>query len=162
MNETDLHCLNIIENSRGLSAGELATQSGLTAAQSPVWSTDSRAPASPVASPTQPIAGASSRGHGAFYNRADRIWGPMAADWQSTLARRFTTEELQRITDFLRASNELGRRHLDRWQRCHEPAVRGRERAAGCWASVWCVCPRRTQTCQHPGLDAGTCERYNR
>ena len=29
VNETDLRCLNIIENSRGLSAGELATEAGL-------------------------------------------------------------------------------------------------------------------------------------
>ena len=30
VNETDLHCLNIIENSGGLTAGELAAQAGLT------------------------------------------------------------------------------------------------------------------------------------
>ena len=30
VNETDLHCLNIIENSGGLTAGELAEQAGLT------------------------------------------------------------------------------------------------------------------------------------
>src|SRR5438270_8749054 len=30
VNETDLHCLNIIENRGGLTAGELAAQSGLT------------------------------------------------------------------------------------------------------------------------------------
>src|SRR5579872_4168217 len=31
VSDTDLRCLNIIENSRGLTAGELAAQSGLTA-----------------------------------------------------------------------------------------------------------------------------------
>ena len=31
VSEADLRCLNIIENSGGLSAGELATQAGLTA-----------------------------------------------------------------------------------------------------------------------------------
>src|SRR5947209_11432066 len=30
VNETDLHCLNIIENSGGLTAGELAARAGLT------------------------------------------------------------------------------------------------------------------------------------
>ena len=30
VNDTDLHCLNIIENAGGLSASELAAQSGLT------------------------------------------------------------------------------------------------------------------------------------
>src|SRR4051794_41979814 len=30
VNETDLHCLNIIENAGGVTAGELAAESGLT------------------------------------------------------------------------------------------------------------------------------------
>jgi DNA-binding MarR family transcriptional regulator len=30
VNETDLHCLNIIQNSGGVTAGELATEAGLT------------------------------------------------------------------------------------------------------------------------------------
>jgi hypothetical protein len=38
----------------------------------------------------------------------------MAAEWHSLLARRFTIEELERIVAFLRATNELGRRHMDR------------------------------------------------
>jgi hypothetical protein len=36
----------------------------------------------------------------------------MAADWQSTLAKRFTTDELERITDFLRTINERPPRDL--------------------------------------------------
>jgi DNA-binding MarR family transcriptional regulator len=50
----------------------------------------------------------------AFYRSTERIWGPMAADWHSTLSRRFTAEELDLITAFLRATNAVGRRHLDR------------------------------------------------
>jgi DNA-binding MarR family transcriptional regulator len=50
----------------------------------------------------------------AFYKHADRIWGPMAADWQSTLGKRFTMGELERIAEFLRATIEIGRRQLDR------------------------------------------------
>ncbi len=38
----------------------------------------------------------------------------MAADWKSTLSKRFATEELERIADFLRAAVEIGRRQLDR------------------------------------------------
>ena len=49
-----------------------------------------------------------------FYRAAEPLWGPMAAEWQSMLARRFTIEELERITAFLRATNDLARRHLDR------------------------------------------------
>jgi len=113
--ETDLHCLNIIENGGGLSAGELAAASGLTAgaitgvldrletvgfARRVPDLTDRRRLTVEVTS--------------AFYTAAERIWGPLAADWESALSRRFTIEELDRITDFLRASNEVGRRHLDR------------------------------------------------
>jgi hypothetical protein len=50
----------------------------------------------------------------AFYARADELWGPLKSDWESTLARRFSGPELRRIVEFLRATNEIGRRHLDR------------------------------------------------
>jgi hypothetical protein len=53
----------------------------------------------------------------AFYRWTKRIWGPMAADWHSTLSERYTMEELERITDFLRATNKIGQRHLDRLRR---------------------------------------------
>ena len=49
----------------------------------------------------------------AFYARADKIWGPVRADWGRALAK-FSDDELELITEFLRASNEVGRRHLDR------------------------------------------------
>jgi DNA-binding MarR family transcriptional regulator len=115
VNDTDLHCLNIIENSGGLTAGELAGQSGLTnGAITGVLDRLERA-------------GFARRIHDpvdrrrvnvevtpAFYKRAQHIWGPMAADWQSTLGKRFTTDELERISDFLRATVEIGRRQLDR------------------------------------------------
>jgi DNA-binding MarR family transcriptional regulator len=115
VSETDLRCLNIIENSGGLSAGELATQAGLTAGAvtGVIDRLERVAYARRVPDPadrrrvrvevTQ-----------AFYRSAERIWGPMAADWQSVLSRRFTMGELERITAFLRATNEVGRRHIDR------------------------------------------------
>jgi DNA-binding MarR family transcriptional regulator len=113
--ETDLHCLNIIENSGGLSAGELATASGLTAGaitgvldRLETAGFARRVPDPPdrrrVKVEVTP----------AFYTSAERIWSPLAVDWESTLSKRFTIEELARITDFLRATNEIGRRHLDR------------------------------------------------
>jgi DNA-binding MarR family transcriptional regulator len=115
VNETDLHCLNIIENSGGLSAGELAAQSGLTAgAVTGVIDRLERAGfARRVRDPTDRRR-VNIEVTSAFYEHADRIWGPMAADWQSTLGKRFTAEELQRIADFLRATAEIGRRQLDR------------------------------------------------
>jgi DNA-binding MarR family transcriptional regulator len=116
VNETDLHCLNIIENNSGkLTAGELAVRSGLTnGAITGVLDRLERAGfAQRVTDPAD-----RRRVHvevtPVFYQQAERIWGPMAADWQSTLAERFTAEELERITDFLRTTVEIGRRHMDR------------------------------------------------
>jgi DNA-binding MarR family transcriptional regulator len=115
INETDLHCLNIIENSAGLVAGELAAQSGLTAGA--VTGVIDRLERAGFA---RRVPDASDRRRvivevtAVFYERADRIWGPVAADWHRALAARFTAPELERITDFLRATSELGRRQLER------------------------------------------------
>jgi len=115
VNETDLHCLNIIENSGGLSAGELAVEAGLTtgavtgvidrlervgfARRFP--DPDDRRRVKVEVTPK-------------FYGRAEKIWGPVAADWGASLSGKFSAEELERITEFLRATNEVNRRHLDR------------------------------------------------
>jgi len=115
VSETDLRCLNIVENAGGLSAGDLAAQSGLTAGAitGVIDRLESAGFARRISDPAdrrRVIVEVTP----AFYTRAERIWGPLAADWHSTLARRFTTGELERITDFLRATNEVGRRHLER------------------------------------------------
>jgi DNA-binding MarR family transcriptional regulator len=113
--ETDLRCLNIIENSGGLSAGELAVQAGLTAGA--VTGVIDRLEKAGYA---RRVADAVDRRRvrvevtPAFYRAAEGIWGPMHADWHSTLAKRFTIEELKQITTFLRATNEVGDRQLDR------------------------------------------------
>jgi hypothetical protein len=52
-----------------------------------------------------------------FYARADKIWGPVAADWSAALSREFSAEELDRILDFLRRTNEITRRHMERLRR---------------------------------------------
>jgi DNA-binding MarR family transcriptional regulator len=115
VNETDLRCLNIIENSDGLTAGDLAAQSGLTnGAVTGVLDRLERAGfARRVADPSDRRR-VSVEVTPAFYKHAERIWGPMAADWQSTLGKRFTMEELERMADFLRATVEIGRRQLGR------------------------------------------------
>ena len=115
VSETDLRCLNIIENSRGLSAGELATQAGLTAGA--VTGVIDRLEKSAYA---RRVPDPADRRRvrvevtEAFYRSAERIWGPVAADWQAMLSERFTIDELRRITAFLVMTNEIGRRHLDR------------------------------------------------
>lgn len=115
VNETDLRCLNIIENSGGLTAGELADQSGLTpgAVTGVIDRLERRGLASRVSDPSdrRRVKLEVTR---AFYRQAERIWGPTAADWHSTLCKRFTTNELELIADFLRATTEVGGRHLER------------------------------------------------
>jgi len=115
INETDLHCLNIIENSGGLTAGELAVQSGLT--NGAITGVLDRLERAGFAQRV-PDPGDRRRVYvqvtAAFYKRAERIWGPMAEDWQATLGKRFTKEELERMTELLRISSEIGRRHLKR------------------------------------------------
>jgi|SRR5579884_3950484 len=115
VSETDLRCLNIIENSRGITAGELATQAGLTAGAG-TGVIDRLEKAGYARRVPDPADRRRIRLEvtPAFYKAAERIWGPLAADWHSTLTKRFKTQELAQITDFLRATNELGRRHMDR------------------------------------------------
>jgi DNA-binding MarR family transcriptional regulator len=115
VSESDLRCLNIVENNGGISAGELAAQAGLTAG-AVTGVIDRLEKAGYARRVPDPADRRRVRVEvtPAFYRLAEPIWGPMAADWQSMLAKRFTIEELERITAFLRATNELGRRHIDR------------------------------------------------
>jgi DNA-binding MarR family transcriptional regulator len=115
ISETDLHCMNIIENSGGLTAGELAVQSGLT--NGAITGVLDRLERAGFA---QRIPDPSDRRRvqvevtAEFYKRAELIWGPIAEDLQATLGKRYTKEELERMTDFLRVTAEVGQRHLER------------------------------------------------
>lgn len=115
INRTDLHCLNAIENAGGLSAGELATEAGLTsgAVTGVVDRLERAGFARRVPDPADRRR-VKLEVTPEFYARAAEIWGPMAADWEAMLAERFTAAELARITEFLRLTNEVGKRHLDR------------------------------------------------
>jgi len=115
VSESDLRCLNIVENAGGISAGELAAQAGLTAgAVTGVIDRLERAGYARRVPDPADRRRVTVEVTPAFYKAADRIWGPMAAEWHLLLSRRFTIEELERIAAFLRATNELGRRHMDR------------------------------------------------
>ena len=115
VNETDLHCLNIIENAGGLTAGELAAESGLTngAITGVLDRLEKAGFARRVPDPSDRRR-VNVEVTPAFYERAGSIWGPAAADWHATLAKRFTAEELEVIASFLRETIEVGRRQLDR------------------------------------------------
>ena len=114
VNETDLHCLNIIENEGGVTAGELAAESGLTtgAVTGVIDRLEKKGFARRVSDPSDRRR-VKVEVTKAFYRRADKIWGPIAADWAAAL-ERFNAEQLDGFDQFLRATNEVTRRHLDR------------------------------------------------
>jgi DNA-binding MarR family transcriptional regulator len=114
VNETDLHCLNIIENAGGVTAGELAAESGLTtgAVTGVIDRLEKKEFARRVSDPSDRRR-VKLEVTKAFYARADKIWGPVAADWASAL-ERFSGEQLDGFDQFLRTTNEVTRRHLDR------------------------------------------------
>ncbi len=115
VNGTDLHCLNIVENSGGLTAGDLAAQSGLTSgAVTGVIDRLERAGYVRRVSDPGDRRRVKLEVTPAWYDRAGQIWGPVASDWHTTLARRYTASELERIIDLLRVTNDISRRHLDR------------------------------------------------
>jgi DNA-binding MarR family transcriptional regulator len=115
LNRTDLHCINIIENSGGLTAGRLATEAGLTSgAVTGVIDRLERAGYARRVSDPADRRRVRLEVTPKFYARADKIWGPVAADWASRLGGRFTAEELERAIDFLRTTNDLSREHLER------------------------------------------------
>jgi DNA-binding MarR family transcriptional regulator len=115
VNLTDLHCLNIVENRGGVTAGALAVEAGLTtgAVTGVVDRLERAGYARRVPDPAdRRRVKIEVTDH--FYARADEIWRPVAAEWQKELARRFTGEQLDLIADFLHATSELTRRHLER------------------------------------------------
>jgi DNA-binding MarR family transcriptional regulator len=115
LNRTDLHCINIIENSGSLTAGELAARAGLTtgAVTGVIDRLERAGYARRVPDPADRRR-VKLEVTPKFYARADEIWGPVAADWASRLSGRFTAEELEQVIEFLRATNELSRSHLER------------------------------------------------
>ncbi len=118
LNRTDLHAINIIENSGGLTAGELAAEAGLTTgAVTGVVDRLERAGYARRIPDPEDRRRVKLEVTPKFYSRAESIWGPMAADWASRLGHRFTAEELERVIEFLRTTNELGREHMERVRR---------------------------------------------
>ena len=114
VSETDLHCLNIIENAGGVTAGELAAQSGLTtgAVTGVIDRLEKKGFARRVSDPSDRRR-VKVEVTKAFYSRAERIWGPVAAEWASSL-ERFSAEQLESSQQFLRTTNAITRSHLAR------------------------------------------------
>lgn len=115
VNRTDLHCLNAIENGGGLTAGQLATEAGLTSgAVTGVIDRLERAGYARRIPDPEDRRRVKVQVTPEFYARAAKIWGPMRADWEAALSSRFTAAELARIADFFRLTNEVGKHHLER------------------------------------------------
>jgi DNA-binding MarR family transcriptional regulator len=118
VNETDLHCLNIIQNSGGVTAGRLAKEAGLTtgAVTGVIDRLERIGFARRVADPDDRRR-VKLEVTPKFYSRAEKVWGPVAEDWAAALGRQFSTEELHLIISFLRRTNEITETHLDRLRR---------------------------------------------
>ena len=112
---TDLHCINIVESAEGMTAGELAKESGLTtgAVTAVIDRLDRAGYARRVPDETDRRK-VKVEVTPAFYERAAEIWGPVAKDWQDSLADRFTAAELETIGSFLDHVGEMTARHAER------------------------------------------------
>jgi DNA-binding MarR family transcriptional regulator len=112
----DLRCLNAIENGHGrLTAGELAREVGVTTGA--VTGTLDRLESAGYAE--RRVDPADRRRVRLtvtpyFLERAESIWGPLAADWQRRIGARFTAAELATIVEFLELTGEIGGEHRDR------------------------------------------------
>ena len=112
---TDLHCLNIVESRHGLTAGELAVESGLTTgAVTAVIDRLERAGYARRVRDEHDRRKVKVEVTDAFYARAGEIWGPVAAEWQTEMANRFSAAELATIVAFLGQVEALGQRHAAR------------------------------------------------
>jgi DNA-binding MarR family transcriptional regulator len=112
---TDLQCINIVESRHGVTAGELAVESGLTTgAVTSVIDRLERAGYARRARDERDRRKVIVEVTDTFYARAGEIWGPVAADWQAALAERFNAAELATIVAFLTQADELGERHAAR------------------------------------------------
>jgi DNA-binding MarR family transcriptional regulator len=111
----DLRCLDIIQRRDGLTAGQLAAESGLTTgAITGVLDRLERAGfARRVRDPAdrRKVGVEVTERH---YEESGQIWGPLMEDWQKLLTSRFTAAELATITDFLESATALGSRHAER------------------------------------------------
>ncbi len=115
VNTTDLHCLNILESRSGLTAGGLASEAGLTSgAVTGVIDRLERAGYVRRAADSHDRRKVRIEVTPAFYELADAVWGPLKRDRDELLARRFTADQLEDVIAFLRTTNELARRHLER------------------------------------------------
>ena len=112
---TDLQCLTIVQQGGGVTAGRLATESGLTTgAVTAVVDRLERAGFARRVRDSGDRRKVNVEVTPEFYERAEDIWGPIASDWERQLGARFSAEQLATIADFLEQAAELAARHAER------------------------------------------------
>lgn len=112
---TDLRCLDLIQGRGGVSAGELATASGLTtgAVTAVIDRLERAGYARRVPDPSDRRK-VNVEVTDLHYERTAAIWGPVMDNWQRELASRFTAPQLAAITEFLETAADLGAQHGER------------------------------------------------
>lgn len=114
INDTDMRCLNIVDNQGPMTAGRLAELSGLTtAAVTAVLDRLERA------GYARRVRGEDDRRQviveltPLLRERAEAIWGPIGAEGRMELGR-MTREQLHTVIRYFRLGRELNERHTDR------------------------------------------------
>ena len=112
---SDLRCLDLVQASGGMTAGELAVASGLTTgAVTAVIDRLERAGFVRRVRDEADRRKVNVEVTPRHYTEAGKIWEPLMDDWFESLASRFTAQELRTITEFLETATELGERHAER------------------------------------------------
>src|SRR3954454_4357827 len=107
LNRTDLHSINIIENSGGLTAGELAVEAGLTTGA--VTGVVDRLERAGVARRVRDDADrrlVKIETTPKLVEVAGPIYAPMMAEWDAMM-NRATADQLQLMVDFMREANQV-------------------------------------------------------
>jgi DNA-binding MarR family transcriptional regulator len=114
VNRTDLNCIDIIDRHGGLTAGELAAESGLsTGAVTAVIDRLERAGYARRVRDDEDRRKVKVEVTPKLRKGALEVYGPMMEEWQAVM-NRATTEQLRLMVDFMREANEVKPRHMER------------------------------------------------
>ncbi len=117
VNRTDLNCIDIIDRHGGLTAGELAAESGLsTGAVTAVIDRLERAGYARRVRDEEDRRKVKVEVTPKLRKGALEVYGPMMEEWQAVM-NRATTEQLRLMVDFMREANEVKPRHMERVRR---------------------------------------------
>jgi DNA-binding MarR family transcriptional regulator len=117
INRTDLNCLDVIERHGGVTAGELATESGLTtgAVTAVLDRLESKGYVRRVRD-TEDRRRVKVEVTQEFIDIVQGIWAPLIEEWNE-LMKRPTVEQLRAMVELLREANEVKPRHIERVRR---------------------------------------------